>query len=176
MLSFKVVVFCDKKCTSFLPERFKGQLKKEQSFSIRFSPVFHLPPIRPIRKSQDKTLAAFPLKSPGHGHPSTHTHTYKRGVPQAFWFEMRTRTYLGLEGFPMNCPRTIFFIFFLGNPHFLKGVQGGQDGTTVKWPNIELSQITRRTGFSSFLYGLYLSNDFPSAAWMHPRTYKHCHC
>lgn len=33
-----------------------------------------------------------------------------------------------LEGFPVDRSGTVFFIFLLGDPHLLKGVQGGKDG------------------------------------------------
>lgn len=32
-----------------------------------------------------------------------------------------------LEGFPVDGPGTIFLVFLLGDPHLLKGVQGGED-------------------------------------------------
>lgn len=33
-----------------------------------------------------------------------------------------------LEGFPVDRSGTVFLIFLLGDPHLLKGVQGGEDG------------------------------------------------
>lgn len=32
-----------------------------------------------------------------------------------------------LEGFPVDGSGTVFLIFLLGDPHLLKGVQGGED-------------------------------------------------
>lgn len=32
-----------------------------------------------------------------------------------------------LEGFPVDGSGTIFLVFLLGDPHLLKGVQGGED-------------------------------------------------
>lgn len=32
-----------------------------------------------------------------------------------------------LEGFPVDGPGTVFLVFLLGDPHLLKGIQGGQD-------------------------------------------------
>lgn len=37
-----------------------------------------------------------------------------------------------LEGFAMNRTGTVFFIFLFGYPHLLEGVQGGEDGATVR--------------------------------------------
>lgn len=75
-------------------------------------------------------------------HPPIHTHTNeellrhsdseKRVVNKNS--PRRPQDAPGLEGFPVDCPGTVFFIFFLGNPHFLKGVQRGQDGATEERP------------------------------------------
>lgn len=35
-----------------------------------------------------------------------------------------------LEGFPVDGSGTVFLVFLFGDPHLLKGVQGGEDGAS----------------------------------------------
>lgn len=69
-------------------------------------------------------------------HTPTHTHSYTQAVPRLkkASFKVELTSERGeddvpiLEGFPMDGSGTIFLVFLLRDPHFLKGVQRGKDG------------------------------------------------
>lgn len=68
-----------------------------------------------------------------HTHTLTHTHRqFLSNTPAQESFKVELTSERGgdvatLEGFPVDGSGTIFFIFLLGDPHLLKGIQGGKD-------------------------------------------------
>lgn len=72
-----------------------------------------------------------------HSYPHTHTHTGSSSQTlrlKKASFKVELTSERGeddvptLEGFPVDRSGTVFLIFLLGDPHLLKGVQGGEDG------------------------------------------------
>lgn len=139
-LSHPFPIFCKKHTPS---PKVQGPTEKEH-VPTKFTPISHLPPTRANRSQVKTPVFPFALgksRACWH-HPPIHTHTNeellrhsdseKRVVNKNS--PRRPQDAPGLEGFPVDCPGTIFFIFFLGNPHFLKGVQRGQDGATEERP------------------------------------------